>query len=215
MMLDKILKKISKHFILIEKENEEFKFLQLNGMNFTNSSYYAEGLGNIGIMRVVDDKGMMKMSSLIINPFEIDGPMLSYDHIMMMGNNILFLEPINTTVNNSFDCSGIKKVADKYDEIIENNPQKHHWYDNLRMEGTIFKKSAKTELIEEMIDEYYNVYLKSLLKSDKCDINLKKEKAAAYSNGLIENGGPATDPFIQAHGKEKTKEFFEQLLFGV
>ena len=43
----------------------------------------------------------------------------------------------------------------------------------------------------------------------------KKAKAAIYSNGLIENGGPATDPFLQAFGKEKTKEFFEKVLFGV
>ncbi len=214
-MIDKIMEKISKKFKLIKKENKEFKFLQLNGMNFTNSSYYAQGLGNIGIMKVTDDKGIMKMDGLIINPFEIDGPMLSYDHIKMMGNNILYLEPFNTTLGDSFNCSGLKNVADKYDKLIENNLQNSHWYEDLRMPGTIFKKSIKNEMIEEMIVQYYDEYLKALLKSDKCDVNLKKEKAAVYSNGLIENGGPATDPFLKTFGKEKTKKFFKELLFGV
>ena len=214
-MVKIILEKISKEFKLIEKENEEFKMLHLNGMTFINSSYYVQGLGNIGIMRVTDDKGIMKMDRLIVNPFEIDGPMISYDHIKMMGNNILYLEPFNTTINNSFDCSGLKNIANHYDELIENNPQKSHWYEDLRMAGTIFKKSTETELILEMIDRYYDEYIKALLKCDKCDINLKKEKASLYSNGLIENGGPATDPFIQSFGKEKTKKFFKEVLFGV
>ncbi|HPW53082.1 MAG TPA: hypothetical protein PLI19_03240 [Erysipelotrichaceae bacterium] len=213
-MIERILEKVAKEFKMIEKENKEFRFLQLNGMNFNNSSYYAEGLGNIGIMKVTDDKGIMEMAGLIINPFELDGPLLSYDHIKMMGNNILYLEPFNTTIGNSFDCSGIANIAEKYAEVIENNPQKIHWYEDLRMAGTIFKKSNKSAAIEEMIDEYYNEYLKALLKCEKCDIRLKKEKAAIYSAGLIENGGPATDPFLEAFGKEKTRDFFRQLLFG-
>jgi len=81
LMIERILEKVAKEFKMIEKENKEFRFLQLNGMNFNNSSYYAEGLGNIGIMKVTDDKGIMEMAGLIINPFELDGPLLSYDHI--------------------------------------------------------------------------------------------------------------------------------------
>ena len=34
-----------------------------------------------------------------------------------------------------------------------------------------------------------------------------------YSNGLIENGGVSTDLFVKAMGEEKTRVFFDQVLF--
>ena len=43
---------------------------------------------------------------------------------------------------------------------------------------------------------------------------MKKHKADQYRDGLLENGGPAVDTFLKAWGKEKTKRFFEEVLFG-
>ncbi len=83
---------------------------------------------------------------------------------------------------------------------------------------------TKKALIDEVLKEDYKFsYPEKTFNSDKSEIklftvevyDLKKEKASLYSNGLIENGGPATDPFIQSFGKEKTKKFFKEVLFGV
>jgi len=155
------------------------------------------------------------MDTLIINPFEIDAPMLSYDCISMMGINILYLEPFDTTINHDFNTDSIKNIKNKYEDILDNNPQEARWYDTMRLEGTIFKKTTDQDNLSKMLEEYYEVYLQTLKNTKPCDIVAKKAKAAIYSNGLIENGGPATDPFLQAFGKEKTKEFFEKVLFGV
>ena len=43
----------------------------------------------------------------------------------------------------------------------------------------------------------------------------KKRRAAVYSDGLVANGGPSTDVFKKSFGDEKTKEFFDKVLFGV
>ena len=39
-------------------------------------------------------------------------------------------------------------------------------------------------------------------------------KADAYRDGLLDNGGPATDAFLKVWGKEKTAELFQKVLFG-
>ena len=214
-MFIKILEELKKNYEFEEKDCGDFKELSVSGMTFKNSSFYAKGLGNVAIMNIDDGKGIMKMDTLIINPFEIDAPMLSYDCISMMGTNILYLEPFDTTINHDFNTESMNNVAIKYNEIIENNPQQERWYDSMRLPGTIFKKTTDTENLTKLLDEYYKAYISTLKETKTCDIELKKEKAATYSNGLIVNGGPATDPFLQTFGKEKTQEFFKQVLFGV
>jgi len=52
------------------------------------------------------------------------------------------------------------------------------------------------------------------VKCDHCDPERKKEKARAYSNGLLEHGGPAVNNFLKVWGKEKTEDFFGRVLFG-
>ena len=214
-MFIKILESIKKNYELKEKDCGEFKTLSVAGMNFNNECYYAKGLGNVAIMKIDDGKGVMNMDTLIISPFEIDAPMLSYDCISMMGIHILYLEPFDTTIEHCFNTNPIKNIKDKYEDILDNNPQEARWYDTMRLEGTIFKKTTDQDSLSKILEEYYEAYLQTLKNTKPCDIVAKKAKAAIYSNGLIENGGPATDPFLQAFGKEKTKEFFEKVLFGV
>lgn len=214
-MLNKIMKKIQNIYETNEKDCRKYTNMHVSGMNFHNSCYEVKGLGNVAIMNISDDKGIMRMDTLIINPFEIDAPMLSYDCIQMMSTNILYLEPFDTTIEHTFDTSLIKNVQDKYDHLLENNPQQERWYDHLRLEGTIFKKTSHTDLLQQMIEEYYDAYLEACQKSASCPTELKKQKAAVYSKGLIENGGPATDPFLKAYGKDTTEDFFKHVLFGV
>lgn len=35
-----------------------------------------------------------------------------------------------------------------------------------------------------------------------------------YTNGFVEQGGVSTDLFVKAMGQEKTRTFFERVLFG-
>lgn len=214
-MVEQILKLLDENFKLTERECNEFSSLKLQGMNFENAAFYANGLGNVAVMKITTDAGVMSMDTLIINPFEIDAPMLSYDCINMQGNAILYLEPFDTTLSHNFDTSLISSVTAKYEELLENNPQQDRWYDAMRLDGTCFKKTANVELLNEMLLNYYKAFVESLKNTDKCDEKEKMEAASKYSKGLIENGGPATDPFLKAFGKETTERFFKEVLFGV
>ncbi len=214
-MMTRILELIDENFKLTERKCDEFRSLKLQGMNFENTAFSAEGLGNVAVMKITTDNGFMSMDTLIINPFELDAPMLSYDCINMQKTAILYLEPFDTTLTHSFDLSGITEVTAKYDEAIENNPQQERWYDVMRLSGTCFKKTEKIKLLEKMLEEYYSAFVKSLKNAMPCDVDAKKAKASEYSKGLIENGGPATDPFLKAFGKETTERFFKEVLFGV
>ena len=184
-------------------------------MNFENSCFSAEGLGNVAVMNITSDNGFMSMQTLVVNPFAKDAPMLSYDCINMQGIAILYLEPFDTTLFGMFDTSALQKIVDNYDGVLENNPQGEHWYDSMRLSGTSFKKTANKEKLDEMIVKYYDAYVNLLEIAPACDEEAKKLKAKAYSDGLIENGGPATDPFMKAFGKEATERFFKEVLFGV
>lgn len=42
----------------------------------------------------------------------------------------------------------------------------------------------------------------------------KQEKTRCYVNGLLEKGGPSTDAFIKAIGRDKTTELFTNYLFN-
>lgn len=214
-MTSRILRIIDEKFKLTEKECGEFRSLKVAGMNFENFCFKAENLGNVAVMKITSDNGVMSMDTLVINPFEIDAPMVSYDCINMQNIAILYLEPFDTMLEKNFDTSAIKAVVDEYETTLENNTQSARWYDDMRLDGTAFKKTQKKELLEEMVEKYYVAYIETLSNTPKCDENAKKERAAIYSDGLIERGGPATDPFLQAFGKEKTKQFFEEVLFGV
>jgi hypothetical protein len=46
------------------------------------------------------------------------------------------------------------------------------------------------------------------------DMAAKRERSAAYVNGLLKNGGPSTDVFKKSIGEEKTRKLFEEVLFG-
>ena len=42
----------------------------------------------------------------------------------------------------------------------------------------------------------------------------KRAASDAYVQGLLDNGGPSTDIFVDMLGKEKTTEYFKKYIFG-
>ncbi len=94
--MDKMIESLKSAFPLNELGVGEFAKIKVKGMNFTINRYYAEGLGNVSVMRAVGFFGLMKMDTLIINPTECDMPLFSYDRVLAMGNDTLILELYDT-----------------------------------------------------------------------------------------------------------------------
>ena len=196
-------------------KSDEFKSFKVSGMKFVTEGYEVPGLGHVSLMNASGMLGLMKMESVIINPFDVDMPLLSIDRIKAMGNDSLYMELYDTLLNEKRQEEPFKAVKEKYG-MLKDIDQTPKWYDQIRYDCSVLKKGTKKEtaVIDRCIREYGEAYLELLKKAPRCEREAKKEKAHAYSDGLINNGGPATDAFLKSWGREKTAEYFAKVLFG-
>ena len=204
---------VKKHYNLTEKDIGDLSSYSVMGMKFNIRSYYAEGLGNVSFTQASGMMGAMKMTSLVINPFEIDSPLCSIDYVKAMGNHKAYCELYNTMLEADYDTIELKKIVEKYDDLAD-EPSKEQWYDDLIV-YTIRKSGKDEKRANELMEEALETYLESLGSAKKCDKQLKIQKAKTYSDGLLEHGGPATDPVKKKLGLEKTTRMFNQAMFGV
>lgn len=210
-MTNKLLNIIGEEFPLTPISVGGFSKIKASGLTFSVEAYSAEGLGHVSVMRAKGFFGLMKMDTLIINPTERDLPLYSYDRIFAMGNDTLIVELYDTLLGR-FSGETLKKVKDEFAALPERDPGEH-WYDNIKLCESISKKGKKiTPEMDALAEKHFKAYLSAECGavSDKA---AKQEKASVYVEGLLSKGGPSTDAFIKAIGKEKTAELFRSYLF--
>ncbi len=214
-MIEYIKEKLQESYQLLEKNNEKFAKIKVNGMSFDISSFSIEGVGNLGIMEASGFFGLMNMITVIINPFEVDAPLFSYDRIHAFGNDTFIMELYDTCLKDGFEKEQIRGIKSKYGSLPVYD-HGTHWYDDILMDESIHLKGKKQEsaTFDALAVEYIEAYVNALNNAEKCDKLQKTEKAKAYSDGLLNNGGPSTDIFVKKFGKEFTTELFEKVLFG-
>ncbi len=216
-MTNKILKLVEQRHSLEEKSVGEFKTFKAKGMTFVCNAYEAEGLGHVSVMRAKGFFGLMKMDTLVIAPENKDLPLLSYDRIYAMGNDTLFIELYDTMGEKKVDISTIRAVKEKYASLPERlakGEEPKLWYDDIRLPETTSKKGKKahTDDFDAYTLEYIKAYLS--LNASECDVKEKKARTDVYANGLVTQGGPATDVFKKEFGEEKTSNIIRGVLFG-
>lgn len=210
-MTNQLLNIIGEEFPLTPISVGGFSKIKASGLTFSVEAYSAEGLGHVSVMRAKGFFGLMKMDTLIINPTERDLPLYSYDRIFAMGNDTLIVELYDTLLGR-FSGEALKKVKDEFAALPERDPGEH-WYDNIKLCESISKKGKKiTPEMDALAEKHFKAYLSAECGavSDKA---AKQEKASVYVEGLLSKGGPSTDAFIKAIGKEKTAELFRSYLF--
>ena len=212
-MTDRILNIIGSKYPLTEIDCGDFAGMKVSGMSFKISAYKAEGLGHVSVMRATGMMGLMRMDTLMINPTDLDLPLYSYDRIFAMGNDTLITELYDTTVT-PFPDETLMGAKAEYGLIPERDPGEH-WYDHLKLRSSISKKGKKkhTHALDELTLRHIEAYLNAT-DALVTDHEVKQDKTRTYVNGLIERGGPSTDVFKKAIGEEKTRELFENILFG-
>ena len=215
-MTDKLLNLIKNKYPLVEIDVGDMGTLKASGMKFTVCAYQAEGLGHISVMKASGFFGLMKMGTLIINPKEIDLPLYSYDRIYAAGNDTLIVE-LYDTLSQKCDFSHLNAVKANYTDISERDTGEH-WYDSLKLPESISKKGKKrdTEVLDILTALHFSAYLDAPVErvTDDAARAAKAQKAAAYVDGLLREGGPSTDVFKQSLGEETTARLFRSLLFG-
>ena len=134
---------ISSKYQLKEIDMGEYKTLNKKGMHFIFSCYELEGVGHISVFSMKAMLGLMKMESIVINPFQKDAPLFSYDLIDVMGNRTLLTENYNTQLED-ISLAKLVKVKEKY-PMLQDGEAEHRWYDHLKMEGSLVKKGKKKQ----------------------------------------------------------------------
>ena len=210
-MTDQLLEMIQRKYPLSEISVGDMKRIKANGMNFSIQAYEAAGLGHVSVMRAKGFFGLMKMDTLIINPRVIDLPLYSYDRIYAAGNDTLIVELYDTLTTEYSEQ--VLEAAKAELPGFERDPGEH-WYDNIKLPGSISKKGkkAQTPRFDELTRKHFEAYLAG--ENEVTDTEKKQEKASVYVEGLLSKGGPSTDVFKKALGDETTNNLFRKYLFG-
>lgn len=213
-MVTKLLSAIDAKFPLTEVDAGELKHVKAMGMTFSIRAFRSAGLGSVSVMTATGFFGLMKMDTLIINPKELDMPLLSYDRIHAMGNDTLIYELYDTlVVKTDFP---LLDEAKAHTVSLPDHKMKANWYDSIKLPQSFSKKGKKgvTPTFDKEAYRYMLAYLDTAGTASPCDLVVKKEKADFYVEGLLTNGGPCTDVFKKSIGDEKTAEVFRKYLFG-
>ena len=213
-MIKKLISAIDARFPLTEQDAGDFCKVRARGMKFTIRAYKAEGLGWVSVMTATGFLGLMKMDTLIINPTEVDMPLLSYDRIHAMGNDTLIYELYDTLVGNP-DLTLLDHAKGRTNLLSDHKLGKH-WYDDIKLPQSISKKCKKiqTPAFNDAAHQYMVSFLKAAQAAPACDADTKREKASIYVEGLLTHGGPSTNAFKKSLGIEKTCRLFRYVLFG-
>ena len=211
-MMDKLSAEISAVYPLEEKKDTARSF-KASGMKFTASSFTANGFGHMSIMTSSGFFGLMKMETLILNPFFVDAPILSYDRIHAMGREILVLEMYDSLLGDSFSSVNLEAAARECPNLEKS---KAYWYDSLLIPPNLNLKGKRSDAaaFDGMIERFIRAYIDAAKQAKPCDPAQKRVKAAVYSEGLLTHGGPATDPVKKAMGESWTADLFRKTLFG-
>ncbi len=210
-----------KYFNVTELDPGEYANVKGGMINANVKQYYIEGVGNLAIQKAKAMLGLMKMDMTCITPIDRDLPLFSYDIVDAMGNYTLIIEMYDVMLDNKkfmeVDLKDFLSIKEKYANLPDDD-RGEHWYDDIKLESSVSKKDKK-KAIAEAVDELYGEYLEKYFKMasempELEDKEAKRAKSHAYVEGLLSNGGPSTDQFVKMIGKEKTSEYFGNVIFG-
>lgn len=212
-MQETLLKAITQKYPLKKIDVKEFASLKINGMTFKISAYDAQGFGRVSVMEAKGFFGLVKTDAVILSPVYTDLPLYSLDKMSFFGKSAVIVE-LYDTLEKSFDERALISCKEKY-SYLKDRDHKERWYDDIKLKSSFSKTYGKKQqnAVNGLIAEHFNAYVNALSgKTD--DVLKKKKKIEDYVNGLLRNGGPSTDVFVKAIGKEKTETLYKKVLFG-
>ncbi len=217
-MIEKLLNLISDSYTLKKRDISDYRSFDLNGMNISICSYSCEGLGVVSTIQ--GSSQMLKLDTLMIIPFEKDLHLFSYDRIHTFENDNILIELYNLLLSKDDNQEKLIKNIDnllfEYKDI-ENQSHEAKWYDTILLPISINKKGNRelSNRFDKLVFDYLNEYLINSLDAKKCDVFKKKEIVKKYCENLLTDGGPSSEVFIKAKGKEFCEDLFHQAIFGV
>lgn len=191
--------------------------LRVRPMTFELRQFKAEGVGNLSLMKGTAMLGLMRMETLIFIPTLRDAPLFSYDRIQAMGSDTLIAEWYDTFV--APPDAALLKTLEAPRAMLSAVPAHAlgaHWYDPLKLPASCaYRGRGCADAYRAYKEDALSRYITVIRRSPAVDEPAKKRRTALYVNGLFEHGGPSTDAFVKALGKEKAKTLFDTVIFGL
>ena len=191
--------------------------LRVKPMTFRLRQFAIPEVGNLSLMQGSAMLGLMRMQTLILTPTKVDAPLFSYDRIQAMGNDTLLVEWYDTFVSRPDDAllTPLKAPLQRLATVPERDLGAH-WYDSLKLSASCARRGRGCgDAYRAYLDDALRAYIDLLRSSPAVDEVAKKRKTAEYVNGLFAHGGPSTDAFVKALGREKAERLFDQVIFAI
>lgn len=213
-MTEKMLAAIHAAWPLTERDAGDYAAMNVTGVAFTVRCFTAAGLGNVSLMHG-EIPGVMAMDTVVVNPFERDMPLFSYDRIYAGPKDTVFLELYDTRLAYVPDTGKLAEVIASFEDLATGSFASC-WYDDILFKESVRKDATaeKTPRMDELTEAYLSEYLRLCALAPECDPALKRKAASAYTEGLLINGGTSTDNFLKNKGKTFTQGLFRGPLFG-
>lgn len=206
---------------MTEIDPGEYKTIKMYGvMKFDVSQYEIEDLGNLSVMKT--NMGIMQMVSYVITPYEKNMPMMSMDFMYILGKRKVYIEFYDLVADTKSD--EYRKVLEELGMFrdrhyaLEDLEVEPAWYDEYMTIAAHKQGDLDDEdQIEELFCDAVRSYMEAASKLDKLkpeQIAEKQKITQDYCDTLVEQGGVSTDVFKKSLGEDKTKEFFDKVMFG-
>ena len=218
-MNEAIFSAINAAFPLTKKDAGAYAAFRAKPLSVQLDWYAAEGLGNVSFLHGKAMGGLMRMDTLVVNAVYRDVPLFSYDRIDALGNRTMLVEYYDTLLDQPAFDGGALTAAKALASGVPAHDLGAHWYDGLKLPASFAVKAKKAHFaaMEAAFDASLRAYLalaKAAAPLDAAAAAEKRQKGAAYVNGLLERGGPSTDAFQKALGADRTRELFTRIVFG-
>lgn len=195
---------------------DKYRKIYVKGLPFRVSRFVAPRCCNIAVMEM--NALVIKLSTIIITPFDKKAPLASIDVIRIPGKTKYLCESYEfggsdyASFYESIPCAGLNAEPLPADL----------WYSHLRTFGKQFDRGLfqrGREQYENFIMEFIGRTCKIYKKVDAIgapgnearDSQIRQVKA--YAHRLIEEGGVSTEVFKAAMGAERLADFYDTVLF--
>lgn len=211
---------LSKEYKLEELECGEFEKLKIQNMDYTVKCYKIAGVGHLTIMDSRETQGL-QMVSIVVTPYYKNLPLLSSD-FMYINEKRNFLVEIYDLVpeRDEVYMKFIQKFQQMKGELdLPDMKLKENWYDSIRPVCTAkIATPEEDNVILTFIKDTFELFMEMEQSFDELDEEKRKCKwniTQEYTDKLINSGGPSTNLFKAVLGPDKTKEFFDNVFFGL
>ena len=212
-MIDLLTEYVKARCGIAERDVGEYAVIRKSGKKFRIHSYEAVGLGRFSSVSMTAMLGLMKMETVVFTPLTKKMPLLSFDRIGVMGNDILLLELYDTGAGKP-DLTALDNVKSSAKGLPDHDLGTH-WYDPMKLSPSLAKKGKKCgEAYRDLCDRFFAAYFAAMDGAESCTPEEAQKGVAAYVDGLFTNGGPSTDQFKKMLGEKAARELFDSYIFS-